>query len=289
MKDLFFSTSKYLLALSLLFIYALSFQSCDDDEMQDLCECNLNYQPVCVDGVLYANECIAICNGHSFEAFQVCSPSQIDSTAYLGCVTTMEYFPVCAGGITYPNPGMAVCAGWELFDGGECGEEPCVCDAEYNPVCVIDSLGQQLTFSNSCMAECEGYSSWTMGECGSFCTCPEIYDPVCVATPSGSILTFSNACFAECEGFDENIFYTCTPTNLNCPNGIYGEIVDYTGLSGCGLVIETPLYGTLEPVSVPDSITLEAGMSINFEFEIFDGASICMVGQLVEITCLEYN
>ncbi|MBS7786997.1 hypothetical protein KIH23_06785 [Flavobacterium sp. CYK-55] len=34
----------------------------------------------------------------------------------------------------------------------------CVCPTDYNPVCVVDSQGQTITFSNACNAQCAGYT-----------------------------------------------------------------------------------------------------------------------------------
>lgn len=241
------SISKFF-SLSVLMTICLfiGFSSCDEDEAVDICDCSIIYLPVCANGELFINECIAVCNGVSPDDFQTCDPSQIDSVAYSPCIVTFENSPICAGGITYGNPSIASCAGWMEYTEGACADQGCIC--------------------------------------------PEIYDPVCVATPGGgTILTFSNACFAECEGYDENIYYPCDPQPTNCPNGTYGEVLNFAGLDGCGLVIESPLHGTLEPVIIDSNIPpLEEGMNINFEF-IFrdDFASICMVGPIVEITCYD--
>ena len=65
-----------------------------------------------------------------------------------------------------------------------------------------------------------------------------------------------------------------------------GVIKDLTGLDGCGLVIESE-GKTFEPAVLPEGLTLNAGDSIAFSYRAFDGASICMVGELIEVTCLQ--
>lgn len=66
--------------------------------------------------------------------------------------------------------------------------------------------------------------------------------------------------------------------------GNIGEVVDLTGLDGCGLVIELK-DEKLEPMSWPDHYTPQAGDKIAFDFTEVDGASICMVGKIVKVTC----
>jgi hypothetical protein len=73
--------------------------------------------------------------------------------------------------------------------------------------------------------------------------------------------------------------YTCDET---------GTIRDYTGLDGCGFVIELSDGQVLEPLFVDDStFVFEAGKPISLSYQEVSGyASICMVGPLVHITCI---
>jgi hypothetical protein len=65
-----------------------------------------------------------------------------------------------------------------------------------------------------------------------------------------------------------------------------GYVVDYTGLDGCGLVIESD-DDKFEPVELPDGQQLNAGDKIAFSYEEVNAASICMVGTMIKVTCLE--
>lgn len=66
-----------------------------------------------------------------------------------------------------------------------------------------------------------------------------------------------------------------------------GTVVDYTGLDGCGLLIQDDKGEFFEPYSLPDGMQIMDGDKIKFNYKPVDGASICMKGQLVEVTCLE--
>lgn len=94
----------------------------------------------------------------------------------------------------------------------------CVCDDEYDPVCVHTASGQTLVFPNACYAECEGFGPDAFVDCDStdICVCPEYYDPVCVVGPNGDTIQFSNPCFAECEGYGPDSFVDCGPDDCGC-------------------------------------------------------------------------
>lgn len=63
---------------------------------------------------------------------------------------------------------------------------------------------------------------------------------------------------------------------------------DLTGLDGCTWIIELTDGSRLEPVNLNDfDISLSDGLSICIEYqERTDLASICMVGQIIELTSL---
>ncbi len=81
------------------------------------------------------------------------------------------------------------------------------------------------------------------------------------------------------------IFSACNRST--CENAQAATIVDYTGLDGCGLVIQLQNGTVLEPVNLNDfNLTPTDGMKVWVKYHEIAGGSICMVGQIVEIDCL---
>lgn len=97
---------------------------------------------------------------------------------------------------------------------------------------------------------------------------------------SGDTVYIGNALFrsviVSCVGLVDN------PCNL------VGTVKDYTGLDGCGYLIELDNGTRLEPVIVHDSIKFYDGQRVKLSYvERNDMASICMAGIIAEITCIE--
>jgi hypothetical protein len=62
---------------------------------------------------------------------------------------------------------------------------------------------------------------------------------------------------------------------------------DLSGLDGCGLVIELENGKKLEPINLSEfSITPENGRKIWVKYHLFEGGSICMVGDIVKVDCI---
>lgn len=81
------------------------------------------------------------------------------------------------------------------------------------------------------------------------------------------------------------IFSACNRST--CDNAQAATIVDYTGLDGCGLVIQLQNGTVLEPVNLNDfNLTPTDGMKVWVKYHEIAGGSICMVGPIVEIDCL---
>jgi hypothetical protein len=91
---------------------------------------------------------------------------------------------------------------------------------------------------------------------------------------------------------------------INCNNAVVATVKDLTGLDGCGFVFELADGTKLEPQMLlycgtpPLPKELTENPLYNFEWvdgkevriayeEIPDAASICMVGKIVRITCLQ--
>jgi hypothetical protein len=67
-------------------------------------------------------------------------------------------------------------------------------------------------------------------------------------------------------------------------------IKDYTGLDGCGMVIELENGDEIEPSnlnSFSSSVSITDGQKIWVKYHEIGGASICMVGPSVEIDEME--
>ena len=73
----------------------------------------------------------------------------------------------------------------------------------------------------------------------------------------------------------------------SCDNAVKGTLKDLTGLDGCGMVIELKNGDKLEPSNLSDfNIELNDGQKVWVEYHSIWAASICMVGEAVEIDCL---
>ena len=81
------------------------------------------------------------------------------------------------------------------------------------------------------------------------------------------------------------LFSSCEGTS--CENAKAATIEDYTGLDGCGLVVKLTTGEVLEPMNLNGfNITPTDGMKVWVKYHEVAGASICMVGPIVEIYCL---
>jgi hypothetical protein len=74
-----------------------------------------------------------------------------------------------------------------------------------------------------------------------------------------------------------------------CEGGVDGLLLDYTGLDGCRWIIELDSGERLEPVNL-DQLDFEPADSLPVRIiytEATDMMSICMVGEMVHISCIE--
>ena len=81
--------------------------------------------------------------------------------------------------------------------------------------------------------------------------------------------------------------FTACPED-RCDGGIEGLLLDYRGLDGCTWVIELPGGEKLEPANLDQlDFTPTDSLPIHFTFVEAPGMmSICMVGKIVNITCI---
>lgn len=93
-------------------------------------------------------------------------------------------------------------------------------------------------------------------------------------------------------------------TSNSCNDGVEATVKDLTGLDGCGFVFELSDGSRLEPQMLfycgtpPLPAEVTENPLYNFQWvegkvvrikyeEVSNGVSICMVGKVVKITCLE--
>ncbi len=76
--------------------------------------------------------------------------------------------------------------------------------------------------------------------------------------------------------------------NTSCTSASKGKLKNLTGLDGCGWVIEAN-GKTYEPINLGefDSSLLVENQHIFFSYNSFSGGSICMVGETIQLTCVE--
>ena len=74
-----------------------------------------------------------------------------------------------------------------------------------------------------------------------------------------------------------------------CENGAPANIRDLTGLDGCSFVIELESGKRLEPLNLSDfNVEIVDSLEVTVSYEVItEMASICMVGPIVRITCLQ--
>ena len=73
-----------------------------------------------------------------------------------------------------------------------------------------------------------------------------------------------------------------------CTGDVKGQLLDYNGLDGCGWVIKLDEGGILEPTNLDDFVTdLVDGEIVYVDYVISAQlASICMVGEVVDLRCV---
>lgn len=82
------------------------------------------------------------------------------------------------------------------------------------------------------------------------------------------------------------LLVTVTSCNKKCNCETTGTLKNYTGLDGCGWVIELDGKSErLEPTNLDKfGVDLTDGKKLKFSYKETGGMSICMVGKVAEIT-----
>jgi hypothetical protein len=76
--------------------------------------------------------------------------------------------------------------------------------------------------------------------------------------------------------------------STSCTGAIKGKLKNLTGIDGCGWLIEAD-GKTFEPVNLGefDSSLLAEDQKIYFSYSPFPVGSICMVGETIQLKCVE--
>jgi hypothetical protein len=135
------------------------------------CDCPEEFDPVCVidaEGNIFPvpNACIAECLELEITDEDCLGDGGGDDFPGTDCDCDEEFDPVCvltdaeSGTICgFPNLCYAECMGYTEDDIVECDEEfacfECIMEG-FDPVCVIDSIGEVFSVPNNCYAECLG-------------------------------------------------------------------------------------------------------------------------------------
>lgn len=270
------------------------------------CVCYEIFAPVCVatpSGQIleFPNDCYAECAGYDASIYYDCADTDTTAT---GCQCPEIYDPVCVatpgGGqiLVFDNACFAECEGYDDSVYYSCDGQTVNCNEPVAPTIAIDNnpicqpgTGQPVNATLSSPSELpDGFNyQWQLdGE--NISPASGGSDQTITTSLIGTytlIFTDGGDCASPVSNEIALTETDCSPVTAACPNGVIGEVEDLTGLSGCGLVINIDGQAH-EPAILPDGVQLEAGKTVRLEFVVnTDFASICMVGPIIEVSCLE--
>lgn len=220
------------------------------------------------------------------------------------CNCTDIYAPVCANGITYGNACEAECAGVFDYTTGECSttsscmggllsvESPAIQNIIANIDC--QTCGWQIAqyCKNGEIILAQEPTELILPD-GTVAFCFDI--PTSYYNAGGQLICVGNSLvMGDCaEDFQSNmqpmgVVWSCNDSIVvepgDCTGTTVGVVADFTGLDGCGLIIQLPDGTNLEPIFNGDAPPV--GSTISFAYTPQpDMASICMVGVIVVIDC----
>ncbi|MCB9034571.1 MAG: hypothetical protein H6553_12090 [Chitinophagales bacterium] len=83
------------------------------------------------------------------------------------------------------------------------------------------------------------------------------------------------------------LFSSCNKAKKECPGAKKATLKDFTGFDGCTWIIQLEDGTYLEPKNLDKfNITLEDNKKVWIRYETQMGASICMVGDIVNLLCI---
>lgn len=83
------------------------------------------------------------------------------------------------------------------------------------------------------------------------------------------------------------VLFTACSSESGCSSSVHVKMRNLTGLDGCGWVLQLNDNSYLEAQNLMEfEIEFKEGKDLHVTYKEIGGASICMVGKIVEITCL---
>lgn len=83
------------------------------------------------------------------------------------------------------------------------------------------------------------------------------------------------------------VLITSCSNESGCSKSVHAKMRNLTGLDGCGWVLQLDDNSYLEAQNLDQfEIEFVEGKELHVSYKETDGGSICMVGKIVEITCL---
>jgi len=190
--------------------------SIDDSGQQDDCDCDDEYEPVCVsvqDGngesftIDFPNICYAMCEGFTQADVVDCDYSNpVDGDYFEDCFDLIYPFSIVT-----PSGDTIQINDEDEFEAALYTNYYFDFVYPFNVETEVNGQQETITLNNE-----EELTNLLMQCSGDVepCDCPDVYEPVCVED-NGQVITFDNECQAFCEGYTPNNFVDCGNNNTN--------------------------------------------------------------------------
>ncbi len=130
-----------------------------------------------------------------------------------------------------------------------------------------------------------------------------VWAPAAITVGSGLVLYYFSTRRTKVHGKGNFRIFNTTPIPITsdslladsaagCEHGVQATL-KVLNLDGCNWVLELPDGKRLEPLNIEsffeeNNIPRTTGVSVKVEYRLVKSASICMVGETVMVTCLEF-